>query len=181
MNMFNKTNKSEHFFDKEVFSTRKFKYGSSAVVFTTVFVVLILLVNALLSVIDSKTGGLYIDLTSEKIFSVTDASREALKDVTLPVEIIFCRESDIIASSDYASPIKRLAESFEKEFDNITVSYHDIVNDPTYFNIFKKSSSDVILDSSTIIYCPTTGISEVFTLDSMYKFSTSGSLRGSSS
>jgi len=123
--------KLKGFFKKEMFSTRKFKYGSSAVVFTAVFVVLVILVNALLSVIDSKVGGLYVDLTSKKIFSVTDASKEALKDVTLPVEIIFCREPDIIASSDYADPIKRLAESYEKELSNITISYHDIVSDPT--------------------------------------------------
>ena len=72
---------------EKLMSSRKFRYGSSAVVFTVVFVVLVLLVNALLSVIDSKTGGLYFDLTSEKLFSVTDASRQALEDVTLPVEI----------------------------------------------------------------------------------------------
>ncbi len=176
MNKDNKAKKGEGFFKKEMFSSRKFKYGSSAAVFTAVFVVLVILVNALLSVIDSKTGGLYIDLTSEKIFSVTDASKEALKDVTLPVEIIFCREPDIIASSGYADPIKRLAESYEKTFSNITVSYHDIVRDPTYFNKFKRSSTDTIKDSSIIVYCPTTGISEVYTLDSMYKYSTSGSL-----
>jgi len=161
---------------EKLMSSRKFRYGSSAVVFTVVFVVLVLLVNALLSVIDSKTGGLYFDLTSEKLFSVTDASRQALEDVTLPVEIIFCREADIIASSDYASPIKRLAESYEKEFSNITVSFHDIVSDPTFFNKFKKSSTDTISDSSVIVYCPTTGISDVYTLESMYKFSTSGNL-----
>ena len=161
---------------EKLMSSRKFKYGSSAVVFTIVFVVLVLLVNALLSVVDSKTGGLYFDLTSEKLFSITDASREALKDVTLPVEIIFCREADLIASSDYASPIKRLAESYEKEFSNITVSFHDIVSDPVFFNKFKKSSTDTISDSSVIVYCPTTGISDVYTLETMYKFSTSGNL-----
>ncbi len=168
--------KLKGFFKKEMFSTRKFKYGSSAVVFTAVFVVLIILVNALLSIISNKIGGIYVDLTSKKIFNITEASRQALKDVTLPVEIIFCREPDIIASSGYADPVKRLAESYQKEFSNITVSYHNIVSDPTYVDKFKKSSTDVINDSSIIVYCPTTGISEVYTLNSMYKFSTEGSL-----
>ena len=37
---------------EKLMSSRKFKYGSSAVVFTIVFVVIVLLVNALMSFVD---------------------------------------------------------------------------------------------------------------------------------
>ena len=54
---------------KKLVSSRRFKYGSSAVAFTAIFIVFVLLINVLVSVIASKTGGLYIDMTSKKIRS----------------------------------------------------------------------------------------------------------------
>lgn len=160
-------------FIKKLTSTRKFKYGSSSVIFTAIFIVFVILLNVVVSVIDSKTGGLYADMTSKKLYGITDATREALKDVTLPVEIIFCRPADILESANsYSESVKRLAESYASEFHNITVKYHDIVNDPTYFNQFKTASTDIISDSSIIVYCPTTKVSVVYTLSNMYKMST---------
>ena len=44
---------------KKLSSSKKFRYGSSALVFTAVFVIFVLLVNVVVSVIDDKTGGLY--------------------------------------------------------------------------------------------------------------------------
>ena len=161
---------------KKLVSSRRFKYGSSAVAFTAIFIVFVLLINVLVSVIASKTGGLYIDMTSKKIYGVTEDSKKALADVTLPVEIIFCRPSDVIESSEYMSTVKRLAESYEKEFSNISVKYHDIFSDPTYFNQYKTTSSDQITDSSVIISCPSNGTSTVYKLDNFYKVNTSGKL-----
>ena len=157
-------------------SSRKFKYGSSAVIFTAIFIVFVLLLNVVLSVISQKTGGMYIDMTSKKLYSITDASREALADVTLPVEIIFCRPADIIESSEYMSTVKRLADSYASEFSNISVSYHDVLSDPTYFNQFKTTSGDTIADTSVIISCPSNSTFVVHKLNSFYKLNTSGNL-----
>ena len=161
---------------KKLFSSRKFKYGSSAAVFTAVFVAFVLLLIVVVTVIGSNPGGLYIDMTSKRIYGITDATRTALEGVTLPVEIIFCRPADIIASSEYMNPVKRLAENYESELSNISVVYHDVISDPTYFNRFKTTSNDSINDSSVIINCPSNGTSAVYTLANFYKFSTEGKL-----
>ena len=159
--------------DKKVLSSKRFKYGSSSVIFSAVFVVFILLINLVLSFADAKTGGLYIDMTSKKLFGVTDASRQALEGVSLPVEIVFARPSDIIAGNDYSNQIRLLAENFESEFENVTVLYKDVLTEPAYFNTFKTTSADVITDSSIVVYCPSTGLSVIYDLTNMYKLSSS--------
>lgn len=169
--MKNKIN--SNFIKEKVLSSKKFKYGSSSVIFSAVFVVFILLINLVLSFADSKLGGLYVDMTSKKLYGITDASRQALGDVTLPVEIVFARPSDIIQGNEYSNQVRLLAENFEKEFDNVSVIYKDVITEPAYFNTFKTTSADVINDSSVIVHCPSTSRSVIYSLDNMYKYSSS--------
>jgi len=161
---------------KKRFSSKKFRYGTSAVVFTAVFVVFVLLVDLLLSFIDGISGGLYVDLTSKSLYGVSEASFEALKDVDKPVEIIFCSPKDKIIEEDILNPISKLAESYEKNFDNVTVIYKDILSDVAYFNEFKKTSEDVIDSYSIIVNCPGTGLSKIYSWSNMYKYNTEGVL-----
>lgn len=161
---------------KKILSSRKFKYGSSAVVFTAVFVAFIILANVLLSFIDVRNGGLYFDMTSKKLYGVSEASIEALKGTDKPIEIIFCQPSDKIAEYDVLNPIKMLAENYEKAFKNVKVVYKDRLSDPVYFNQFIKTSADQINTSSIIVNCPSTGLSTIYGWENMYKYNTDGNL-----
>ncbi len=159
----------------EFTSSRKFKYGSSAIVFTAVFVVFIILINVVISVIDSKAGGLYFDLTSKKLFEISSSSKDALSDIQ-PVNIIFCRPSDRVDDDVRLSNIKRLAESYGSEFSDVSLIYKDIISDPTYFNQFKTTSADTINDASVIVHCPNTGKSVIYDSSKLYKYTTQGRL-----
>ncbi len=161
---------------KKRFSSKKFRYGTSAVIFTAVFVVFVLLVNLLLSFVDGISGGLYVDLTSKSLYGVSDASVKALEGVDKPVEIIFCSPKDKIVDEDILNPISKLAESYEKSFDNVTVIYKDILSDVAYFNEFKKTSEDIIDSYSIIVNCPATGLSKIYSWSNMYKYNTEGIL-----
>ena len=156
------------------FSSKKFKYGSSAVVFTAVFIAFIILVNVLLSFFDSKTGGFNVDMTSKRLYGVSEASAEALGSVDKPVEIIFCSPRDRIADEDILNPILMLAESYEKSFDNVSVIYKDKLSDVKYFDRFIKTSDDTISSYSIIVNCPSTGLSKIYNWDDMYKYNTEG-------
>lgn len=159
---------------KKRFSSRKFKYGTSAVIFTVIFIVFILLVNLLLSFVDGISGGLYVDLTSKSLYGVSSASLDALQDVDKAVEIIFCQPKDKIVDEDVLNPVAKLAESYEKNFENITVIYKDRLSDVAYFNEFKKTSEDVIDSYSVIVNCPGTGLSKIYSWSNMYKYNTEG-------
>ena len=161
---------------KKKFSSKKFKYGTSAVVFTIVFVVFIILINVLLSYIDSVGGGLYVDMTTKQLYGVSDASVVALSEVDKPVEIIFCSPKDRIIDATDLNRVSMLAESYEKTFDNVSVIYKDKLSDVAFFDKFKKTSEDTISSYSIIVNCPSTGLSKIFSWDEMYKFNTYGEL-----
>ncbi len=159
--------------NSNLFSTKKFKYGSSAVVFTAVFVVFVLLFNVVLSLVNNKVGGLYIDMTSKKLYGISEETEEIMAGIDKPVEIIFCRPSDIIEADDRANRVRLLAENYKSSFKNVDVIYKDVFSNPAYFNAFKKTSADIIYDSSIIVHCPSTGLSKIYNLDNMYKTASS--------
>lgn len=172
----NNQNSNKNMSVKKVLTSRKFKYGTSALVFTVVFVAAIILVNVLVSFVDSKTGGLYVDLTTKQLYSVSNATRDALKNVEKPVEIIFSQPADKCAEDDMLNSVKMLAESYEKEFNNVTVIFKDRKSDPAYFNQFKKSSADMTDTNSIIIHCPSNGRSVIYDKEQMYKRNQYGEL-----
>lgn len=152
----------------------KFKYGSSAVVFTVVFVAFIILINVLLSFIDTRTGGLYVDMTSKRLYEVSEASVSALEGVDKPIEIIFCQPKDKIVDVDLLNPARMLSESYERQFKNVSVIYKDKLSDVAYFNKFIKTSDDEINSYSIIVNCPSTGLSKIYGWEDMYKYNTEG-------
>ena len=155
-------------------SSKKFKYGTSALVFTIVFVAFIILVNVLLSYTDARAGGLYVDLTTKSLFDVSEASVTALKDVDVPVEIIFCQDRDKVEEVQELMHAKMLAESYEKTFKNVKVVYKDIVRDYGYISSFNKPGQQASA-TSIIINCPSTGLSKIYpSWTSMYKFAEDG-------
>ena len=164
---------------EKIYSSKKLRYGSSALVFTAVFVIFVLLVNVVLSVIDDKAGGLYIDMTNKQIYTVGEQSMSALENVTQPIEIIFASPKDIVEAADTLNSVKMLCESYASRFSNISVSYRDVMSDVAYFNKFKATSADEITSASLVVYCPSTGLSKIFSLadnppyimSDMYKYS----------
>ncbi len=157
-------------------SSKKIKYGSSAVVFTAVFVVFVILVNVLISYVDTTSGGLYVDMTSKQLYGVSQDSVDVLSEVDKPVEIIFCLPRDRIVSEDILNPIAMLAENYQKTFGNVNVVYKDKLSDVTYFEQFAKTSSDEISSYSVIVNCPSTGLSKIYSWEDMYKYNTDGAL-----
>lgn len=135
--------------------SRKLKYGTAAVVLTVVFCVVVIFINAIISVLDQKIG-LYVDLTNEQLYEISDASRQALEGVERDIEIIFCQVADKVDEDWYLSKVKNLAEKFKNEYDNISVKYIDIAADPTAVYQFKTTSSTSIPNTSVIVSCPET-------------------------
>lgn len=157
---------------KKLLSSKKFRYGTSAIVFTVVFVAFVILLNVMVSIIDARTGGLYFDLTTEKLYGISEATVKALSDTDAAVEIIFCQARDKIAEDDLLNPVKMLAESYENKFDNIDIVYKDRISNPKYFNELSKKAvgTSVNIDNESIVVnCRSTGICKVFRLTDMYK------------
>ncbi len=161
-------NKDIKTISKKVVSSKTFRYGSSAVIFSAVFTAFVVLLNVVVSLIASRTGGLYADITTKQIYSVSEESENALSDTTQNVEIIFCQSRDKVEDDDYLNPIMKLAEQYDRRFSNVEVIFKDRISNPAYFRKFYKTSTDEIYNDSIIVYCEATGLSKVFTINDMY-------------
>lgn len=166
----NQNRKSRSSF-RTLFGSRRFKYGSVAVVFTAVFSAFVILLNAVFSAVAGLNGGFYLDLTGEKIYDISAPTLEVLSSLEREVEIIFCMTEDRVTDSNELSYVKRLAEKYRTVNDKVSVIYRDSVKDPVYFNQFKKTSTDIVSQSSVIVNCPETKRYIVYPLKRFFKLS----------
>lgn len=133
-----------------IFKQRKVKYGSVALAFTSLVIVVVLLLNALLSVLDNSFG-LYADMTSEQIYEISDETRMLLSETDEKIEIIFCRDRDKIADTFDMSKIIGLAEKYEREFDNISVRYVDYMRNANELRRIIRSTTTIFEDGDVIV------------------------------
>ena len=118
---------------------KRFRYGSVSVVFTAVIVALIILLNAVFSLVANHFH-LYIDMTSAQLYSLSDSSRELIGklDFDGKVKIIFMQEKDKIEDGtftyegdQYLREIHELALDYAHEFsDLIEIEYVNMYTNP---------------------------------------------------
>ena len=68
---------------------RKFKFGGVWMVTTVAVIAIIIAVNAVFSALSAKYA-LYLDLTKEQYYDISDATVDLLADVEDEIDIIFC-------------------------------------------------------------------------------------------
>lgn len=156
---------------KKLVASRRFKYGSVAVAFTVIFSAFILLLNAVFSAIAGANGGFYLDLTGEKIYDISAPTVKVLENLERSVEIIFCMSEDRVTDSNELAYVKRLAEKYRSVTGRVSIEYHDSIKDPVYFNQFKKTSTDIVSQTSVIINCPETKRYIVYPIRRFFKLS----------
>ncbi|MBP5256656.1 MAG: GldG family protein [Clostridia bacterium] len=150
---------------------RRLRFGALAVGITVAVVALVVLANAIFSAF-AKKYTLYIDMTKEKVFSITDTTRDLLDGLRgkedFHIDIIFCNDADSL-DSDYSSRlVHNLAQEYDKEFDFVNVRYVDIINHPSALNRYLATSLSGVKTTSVII---TDGsASRLFSMQSFYTF-----------
>ena len=117
---------------------RKLKYGSVAMIFTIVVIAVIVALNVVTTSINN-VNPMMIDMTKEQIYGLTDASRELLDDIDVPIEIVFFMDMDLYEKNIYGKMIVNCVKSFANEYDNITINQLDVVKNPGVANEFKTS------------------------------------------
>lgn len=155
---------------KSVFASRKFQYGTVAIVFAVIVCAFLLLLNAVLTWVSNHNGGLFIDLTSEKIYDLSPSSIDVIEDVEKKVEIIFCVTEDKIEDSTELSYVKRLADKYCSVNGNITIECKNYLKDPVFFEQF-KGNGNTISNTSVIVNCEENKSFVVYSLRNFFKFS----------
>lgn len=158
---------------KSFFSDKRFKYGSTAVAFTTVVIAVIIVVNAIFGALCQALLW-YGDMTAEQLYGITDASRELLADLSqedVNIKIIFCTPKDKLEEVYETKLVHQCALTYAKEFDFVEVEYLDIITNPASINKYKTTAATTIKTTNVII--ENGEDYRVFTVEAFYTFAES--------
>ena len=139
---------------------RKLKYGSVAMIFTVSFVAVMFLINVVTTAVNNMRP-MMLDMTKSQIFGITDASRELLKDITEPIEIIFFQPKDMYEKKvSGGKMIVNCVMTFANEFKNITIREVDIIKTPGIKSEFTASELSKL--STTAVAIRSKGKAKLF-------------------
>lgn len=150
-----KTEKPEK--EKKKFNGKKLKHGAMATAFTCVFIALVVLVNVIATVIFDKFP-ITIDLTENKIYSVSEDAKEYIekinKDVTITVLAAEDDFENVQYGSDYTKQASELLEKYRKYNSKISVRFVDYLSNPDVLKDYTETQSleqyDIIFETKSV-------------------------------
>ncbi len=113
---------------KNILNSRNLKYGSNSAILIVAVIAIAILVNVLVGIPDLK-----LDLTANKLYSLSDVSKDELKNLNKKVEIIGLFDDGKISSGTDYKEVTDLLSQYDK-YDNIDVRYVDPDKNPTIKN-----------------------------------------------
>lgn len=133
--------------------SRKFRYGSVSVVLTCFFIAAVIIFNVIFTALAQKFMW-YIDMTSEELYTVSDATWAALEEVDKDVKIIFCSDPDTLEGTEMLRIVYNTALQFEERMPNISVETINIINNRSAVQKYTMAGSSiktysVIVESGT--------------------------------
>ncbi len=137
--------------DKKGFNGKKLKHGTMATVFTCVFLALLVLVNVVATMLFDRYP-ITIDLTSEKIYSVSDKTEDYVKDVDVDVQVtVFADEQTYTNYSSYNKQAVELLKNYCKLNHHISYRFVDIDSHPEIVKEYTDTISqfDIIFETNT--------------------------------
>ena len=140
-------NKNHNKFDKKkligTISKKHIKNGSYTMVMSVIFIAVVIVINMIVSTIPSKYSE--IDISSQKLYSIGDETREMLKDLEKDVTIY-----QIAQSGSKDENIANLLKKYEDESKHIKVEQKDPVVNPKFVSQY---TSDDLSANSLIVVC----------------------------
>lgn len=160
-------NKNNSFFQR-----KQFKYGAVAITFTIVFVAAIIALNVIFTSL-SQTYMWYVDMTKAQLYTVSEEMRIIMDDLdpNTNIEFVFCAPFDKVEENLYQKQVLTLMQNLEREYDFVTVSYIDIITNPSSAQPYRTTAASTIKTTDIII---TNGHDyRVHTIESFYTFAES--------
>jgi len=125
---------------KNFINKRSLKYGTNAVIMTVAVIVIAVVLNLFVDMFDLK-----LDLTPNKLYSLSETTQSILSEIDQPIEIIGLFDDGEITSDDIYKQVTDLLALYEK-YPNITVKYIDPDRNP---GIIAQLDPEKAMDLST--------------------------------
>ena len=126
---------------KKYFDNDNYQNGLRVVIICALAVVLVVGVNLFAGVIPTKIAN--YDISTEKVFSISNETETALKELAEPVQLLYVCEK----GSEYKNT-QVMLNLYADASDNITVEQVDPAFDP---QTIIKYTGDVSLDNNSVI------------------------------
>ena len=114
-------------------------------------VLLLLLSVGLYGLVSSHS--LWLDLTPEGLYSLSDLMITECEKIERDITITFCNDPDRLMADYQTRYVYVMAKELEQRFDNITVKTCNVTLNPTAVDRYRAVSSSSIPASSVIISC----------------------------
>lgn len=132
---------------KNVLHKDKFKHGSLSVVFTAIFIAVIIVINILVTALTARFPSMNIDLTLEGLNTLSEDALEVAEGVENETTIYFIGSEDAIRSdevySNYGlqySQVANLADRLREANSKIKVEFIDPDRNPTFISQYSEDA-----------------------------------------
>lgn len=136
---------------KNTLNNPRFKHGTMATIITLAFITIVVLVYAISLMLNSKYS-LSLDMTSKKIFELTDESKKYISNLDSEITIrVLSPEKDFINNQYYPEQyhqLNQILKMYKKYGKNINLIYDDIIKNP---NLVNKYQNEQINQYSIIV------------------------------
>lgn len=132
---------------------RRFKYGTLATVITIIFIAVVVLVNILASMILERFPA-KVDLTENKLFSLSDESIDYLKTIDKDIEItVLSEESSLSSAGTDAKQVVEIINKYAQYSDKIKVNYINPDKNPEIITQFNALYKGDVSSEFVVIKC----------------------------
>ena len=143
---------------KSKMDSRRFRYGSMATAITAVVAVLVVVLNVVVSLLADRFP-INIDLTQNKLFSLSDNSVEIAKSINKDVQVIVFGSEDLYKNPNMGSDYYQVEALYKEIYKalqqytsysggKVTVKYEDLnlnAQLATQYNKYEVTSGDILL------------------------------------
>lgn len=134
-------------------SVKNRKYGAVSMIFTAAVLVALVLFNWFFNSLTEKKQ-LYIDMTKEQMFTLSDSSLEFLDEVgktDSEITVYFCMPIDKVEQNTYLKYVYETAVTLANRYDYIKIEALDIITDPSAANRFLSTDVSEVYTTDVII------------------------------
>lgn len=93
----------------------------------------------------TRNWGWKIDMTADKLYQVTDTTKEVVRNLTVPVKITIFNTSE-----EFTPVLRELLDHYQLAGDKLTVQYKDPYENPALVDYYQQQGSPVTLNSIAI-------------------------------
>ena len=132
-----------------ILKNRRLRMGSFATVLTVIFIAVLIILNMIVSAI-SERYPIQLDLTTGKIYGLSDETIEYLKTVEKDVNIYVLATEDSFGSpNEYYLQAAETIKKFHQYNSKIKVQFIDLAKDPAFeskYASYSMGSRDILLE-----------------------------------